>query len=119
MSHRAVGRTGMAAARSESSPYLTRGRARCPYRAVGRTGKDGGALRGLALPAWRRTILWAIDPHPLFSLLAQSSSHRIHQDVADLFLFLPVITQPMVEKVPLPINSLLPCEVSFPAGDRP
>src|SRR6185295_1575693 len=38
MSHRAVGRTGMAAARSESSPYLTRGRARCPYRAVGRTG---------------------------------------------------------------------------------
>ena len=53
----------------------------------------------------------------MFGSLAQAAAHRIHFDITHLFSHLIRATQPMIEKVSLPIDFVKACEVAFPILD--
>ena len=58
-----------------------------------------------------------INPNPIFDSFAQSASHWIHQNVRCLFIQFVMIPQPMVKKIPLPIDSMISRKKLFPIRD--
>ncbi|SPE50021.1 hypothetical protein SBV1_1000025 [Verrucomicrobia bacterium] len=66
----------------------------------------------------RQAVVWSIDPHPMFCAFAQSFAHRIHEDVAGFLLQFPMIPQPMVKKISLPIHAGFARYELFPVLDR-
>ena len=79
----------------------------------------GSARRGLrALPTWRRSVVWAINPHPILGSLAQSFANRIHQDVASFLFEFVMIAQPVIEKIALPIHAMFSSDELFPVLER-
>jgi len=65
----------------------------------------------------RRTIVWTINPHPIFRLLAQSFPDRIHQDVAGFLFQFVMVAQAMIEEIALPIDTMFSSDELFPVLD--
>jgi hypothetical protein len=61
-------------------------------------------------------VVRAINPWPVFDAFAKAASHRVHQDVTDLLLFLVVITQAMIKEIALPFYLLVSGQEMFPVG---
>ena len=78
----------------------------------------GSARRELrALPTWRRSVVWAINPHPILGSLAQSFANRIHQDVASFLFEFVMIAQPVIEKIALLIHAMFSSDGLLPILD--
>ena len=79
----------------------------------------GLGLRALpAIEQWGRTIIRAVNPHPIFHPFTQTFVDGIHQDVFRLFLQLMMVAQPVVKKIPLPFNPKLDGHELFPVGNE-
>jgi hypothetical protein len=61
-------------------------------------------------------VVRAINPWPVFDAFAKTASHRVHQDVTDLLLFLVVIAQAMIKEIALPFYFLVSGQEMFPVG---
>ena len=78
----------------------------------------GSARRELrALPTWRRSVVWALNPHPILGSLAQSFANRIHQDVASFLFEFVMIAQPVIEKIALLIHAMFSSDELLPILD--
>ncbi len=64
----------------------------------------------------RRPIRRSKQPGPFFGPFAQPLPHRIHQNVARLFLDLVMAAQPVIEEIPLPGDTIVERHISFPMG---
>ena len=61
-----------------------------------------------------KSVIWPINPWPIFNSFAQVASDRIHQDVTDFFCFLVMVAQTVIKKVALPVDFLTSGQKSFP-----
>jgi hypothetical protein len=67
-----------------------------------------------ALPEQRRrTVVWPIDPYPVFRPLTQAFADGIHQDVIRLLVHFVMVAQAMIEEVALPIHAVFPATYFF------
>ncbi len=66
----------------------------------------------------RRTVVWPIDPHPVFRPLTQAFADGIHQDVIRLLVHFVMVVQAMIEEVALPIHAVFPGYIFLPVFDH-
>ncbi len=67
---------------------------------------------------WRRAIIWAVDPYPIFHPFTQSFADGVHQDVARLFFQLVLVAQAVVKEIALPFDAVIHRCKFFPVGER-
>ena len=66
----------------------------------------------------RRTVIWAVNPNPIFNPLAQTFADGIQQNVTGLLQQLIGIPQAMVEKIALPFHAMMRRHKMLPVFHR-